>query len=141
MYHFRENLLHFTFTVTGDSGYPLEPYLLTPFGHPATEAEARCNRSHRKPRVVIEHTFGILKSRFRCLSKSGGELQYTPSKCAKISVACMFLHNVCIKRRIPFDYVHDDDVDDDDLTEPGANAEVNASGIARRRQVVNTYFV
>lgn len=50
--------------------------------------------------MVVEHTFGVLKSRFRCLHKSGGALQYTPSKCAKITLACMLLHNRCIRRNI-----------------------------------------
>ncbi|XP_064103412.1 putative nuclease HARBI1 [Macrobrachium nipponense] len=73
----------------GDSGYPLEPFLLTPYPHPTTRGQERYNRSHKKTRTIIEQTFGVLKSRFRCLHNSGGSLQYEPKKCAKIAVACM----------------------------------------------------
>ena len=54
-----------------------------------------------KTRVVVEQLFGILKSRFRCLHKSGGALQYAPEKVAKIAAACMLLHNRCRLRNIP----------------------------------------
>ncbi|CAL4091778.1 unnamed protein product [Meganyctiphanes norvegica] len=85
----------------GDSGYTQEPFLMTPVNNPNTAAERRYNRSHRRSRVIVEQTFGILKSRFRCLHKSGGSLQYNPDKSAHIVVACLILHNMCIKRRIP----------------------------------------
>ncbi|XP_018007920.1 putative nuclease HARBI1 [Hyalella azteca] len=84
----------------GDSGYPLEPSLMTPFANPASPAEEEFNRCHTRTRTIIEQTFGVLKSRFRCLHKSGGNLQYDPLKCAKITAACLLLHNRCIKRRI-----------------------------------------
>ncbi|KAK3893761.1 hypothetical protein Pcinc_002463 [Petrolisthes cinctipes] len=85
----------------GDSGYPLERYLLTPFANPMTRGEERFNRSHTRTRVLIEQTFGLLKSRFRCLHQSGGSLQYEPRKCGKIITACILLHNRCVRRRIP----------------------------------------
>ncbi|KAK3873455.1 hypothetical protein Pcinc_021532 [Petrolisthes cinctipes] len=86
---------------TGDSGYPLERYLLTPFANPMTRGEESFNRSHTRTRVLIEQTFGLLKSRFRCLHQSGGSLQYEPRKCGKIITACILLHNRCVRRRIP----------------------------------------
>jgi len=85
----------------GDSGYPLEPFLMTPFAHPATNEQERFNRSHKRTRVLVEQCFGVLKNRFRCLHISGGELQYKPVKCAKIVIACFLLHNYCINRNIP----------------------------------------
>ncbi|XP_064120441.1 putative nuclease HARBI1 [Macrobrachium nipponense] len=85
----------------GDSGYPLEPFLLTPYPHPTTWGQERYNRSHKKTRTIMEQTFGVLKSRFRCLHNSGGSLQYKPKKCAKIAAACMLLHNRCVQQRIP----------------------------------------
>ncbi|XP_069192090.1 putative nuclease HARBI1, partial [Procambarus clarkii] len=93
----------------GDSGYPLQHNLLTPFTNPENPPEELYNRSHARTRVVIEKTFGVLKSRFRCLHRSGGSLQYEPDKCAKISVACMLLHNYCIEQRIPLEEIIDDD--------------------------------
>ncbi|XP_042889388.1 putative nuclease HARBI1 [Penaeus japonicus] len=85
----------------GDNGYPCEPYIMTPVINPSTPAEGRYNRTHTRTRVIIEQTFGILKSRFRCLHQSGGTLQYSPAKCSKIISACLLLHNYCVKRRIP----------------------------------------
>ncbi|ROT83096.1 putative nuclease HARBI1, partial [Penaeus vannamei] len=93
-----------------DSGYPLETCLMTPLAETRTAAEVRYNSSHARTRAVIEQTFGVLKSRFRCLHKSGGALQYTPEKCAKIVACCMLLHNICVKRGIPFqDILENDD--------------------------------
>ncbi|XP_067636002.1 putative nuclease HARBI1 isoform X2 [Eurosta solidaginis] len=51
----------------GDSGYPLEPWLLTPT--PSSDNEERYNKVHVKTRNPVERAYGVLKSRFRCLSK------------------------------------------------------------------------
>ncbi|XP_063600699.1 putative nuclease HARBI1 [Penaeus indicus] len=84
-----------------DSGYPLEPYLLTPLSNPRTPGETRYNRSNTRTRGIIEQTCGILKSRFKCLHHSGRTLQCDPVKCSKIAITCLLLHNYCVKRRIP----------------------------------------
>lgn len=49
----------------GDSGYPLKPWLMTPFNNPSHDSETRYNASHGKTRNIIERAFGVLKSRFR----------------------------------------------------------------------------
>jgi len=84
----------------GDSGYPLEPWLLTPLASPSTRAEVAYNSAHMKTRNVIERCFGILKSRFRCLDKSGGTLLYSAEKTCKIVMAAAVLHNFCINNNI-----------------------------------------
>ncbi|KAG0710936.1 putative nuclease HARBI1 [Chionoecetes opilio] len=89
------------YLLLGDTGYALESFLMTPVTHPTTVPEERYNRGHCRTRVTVEQTFGILKSRFRCLHKSGGALQYTPLKCCKIIASCLLLHNRCVRRRIP----------------------------------------
>ncbi|KAK0140061.1 putative nuclease HARBI1 [Merluccius polli] len=58
----------------GDSGYPLTSWLLTPFPNPQNQAQ----QTYRAQ--VVERSIGLLKSRWRCLDKSGGVLQYTPEK-------------------------------------------------------------
>ena len=86
----------YTYLSAGDSGYPGTTYLLTPIANPQTPAEVEYNRCHTGTRVIVERAFGLLKSRFRCLHKSAGALQYEPRKCSKIAMACMWLHNICL---------------------------------------------
>lgn len=83
----------------GDSGYPLEPWLLTPIGTPSSANEERYNTVHVKARNPIERAYGVLKSRFRCLSKER-VLRYTHRNAAFIIYTCAIFHNVLIKRGI-----------------------------------------
>lgn len=48
-----------------DSGYALQPFLMTPKSAPQTEAEITYNKAHSRTRIVVEKAFGVLKSRFR----------------------------------------------------------------------------
>ncbi|KYB26859.1 Putative nuclease HARBI1-like Protein [Tribolium castaneum] len=86
---------HKRFFLLGDSGYPLRPWLLTPFlnvnpGSP----EERFNSRHNSVRSLIERCNGVLKMRFRCLFKHRA-LHYAPLKATKIVNACVVLHNIC----------------------------------------------
>nr|XP_034339477.1 putative nuclease HARBI1 [Crassostrea gigas] len=49
----------------GDSGYPLRPWLMTPFLTPQAGQQDKYNASHIKTRNCVERAFGVLKSRFR----------------------------------------------------------------------------
>ncbi|KAM7307618.1 hypothetical protein ISCGN_011254 [Ixodes scapularis] len=71
----------------GDAGYSVQPWLMTPIRTPKDQPEEDYNEALTKTRKVIERTFGILKTRFRCLDKSGGVLQYQPKICCRIIVA------------------------------------------------------
>eukprot|EP00079_Xenopus_tropicalis_P038991 XP_017952762.1 PREDICTED: ectonucleotide pyrophosphatase/phosphodiesterase family member 7-like [Xenopus tropicalis] len=55
--------------VGGDAGYPCSRWLITPIPRPRTRAECAFNEAHVRARSVIEGTFGVLKSHFRCLNK------------------------------------------------------------------------
>ncbi|KAK3889942.1 hypothetical protein Pcinc_006095 [Petrolisthes cinctipes] len=123
----------------GDSGYPLKPFLLTPFLNPGTRGEERYNRSYKQTRVIVEQTFGILKSRFRCLHSSGGSLQYHPRKCAKIAAACMLLHNRCVRHRIPVpELLEDREELEDRIDEPQG---AHGNHVKRvRAEIVENYF-
>lgn len=112
--------------------------MMTPFPAPANPEQEAYNTSHTRTRVKIEQAFGILKSRFRCLHKSGGNLQYSPVKCAKITVACMVLHNRCVKRRIPLpeDFLDEEYIEAIPLREQrGRNV-----GAEKRNNIVLQHF-
>ncbi|KAJ8972416.1 hypothetical protein NQ317_011061 [Molorchus minor] len=49
----------------GDSGYPQQPWLMTPILHPiAGTLEEQYNNSHAPARNCIERCFGVLKGDF-----------------------------------------------------------------------------
>lgn len=83
-------------TISGDSGYPCEPWLITPY-RDAVEGslQAQFNRKHTKARNIVERTIGVLKSRFRCLL-GARKLHYRPQKAVQIVNACCAIHNICI---------------------------------------------
>ncbi|XP_040282897.1 putative nuclease HARBI1 [Bufo bufo] len=80
----------------GGSGYACRPWLMTPVPEPLTPAELSYNEAHASTRAIIDKTFKMLKSHFKCLDKSGGGLQYDPTKVSDIIVACCILHNISI---------------------------------------------
>ncbi|XP_018370949.1 PREDICTED: putative nuclease HARBI1 [Trachymyrmex cornetzi] len=86
---------------TGDSGYPLEPWLLTPFSEtqPGTQEEY-FNECHSNVRSRVERCIGVLKKRFRCLLRYR-TLEYMPEKAGEIINACAVLHNMCIRANLP----------------------------------------
>ena len=56
-------LIHF---FAGDNGFPLEPWLLTPYPTPDSGTpEEAYNRQFIKARNIVERCFGVFKSRFR----------------------------------------------------------------------------
>lgn len=119
----------------GDSGYPLREYLMTPIMQPTTPAQHKYNKAHATGRVVIERAFGVLKSRFRCLHKSGGCLPFQPSKCVQVVSACVRLHNLCQDRNIPVtSLVTEGDSDDDTQIQPNTG-----SGHNRRQSIVQLF--
>ena len=121
----------------GDSGYPLKSHLLTPLAVTTNDNHRRYNNAHRRTRVLIENTFGIWKSRFRCLDKSGGKLLFTPSKCCKIIVSAAVLHNIAIRNNLPqphFDNVLDDN-DNIVFQDP-----IDVNGKRTRTALINSAF-
>lgn len=101
----------------GDSGYPLEPWLMTPINSPhLTMPEARYNRAHKSVRNVIERLNGVLKGRFRCLLKDR-VLHYSPPVASRIINSCAVLHNMCLDARDLNEEYYNDDVGDFEVPE------------------------
>ena len=79
----------------GDSAYPANDWLVTPFIGELTPQQQRFNQSHTKTRSVVERTYGILKNRFQCLKQGLRLLKM--DDCAKVIRALIVLHNMCIE--------------------------------------------
>ncbi|XP_070382636.1 putative nuclease HARBI1 [Dermacentor albipictus] len=112
----------------GDSGYPLEPWLMTPVpGHPSLQTpEGAYNHAHSSMRTAVERCIGVLKSRFRCLQRYR-TLHYSPKRSATIIAACAALHNLCLEEGEPFDgsCSSDDNSDSEDSEEEDDTAAQN----------------
>uniref|UniRef100_A0A673AUM4 Putative nuclease HARBI1 n=1 Tax=Sphaeramia orbicularis TaxID=375764 RepID=A0A673AUM4_9TELE len=123
--------------LVGDSAYPLHPFLLTPVLNPTTAAENRYNEAHIRTRNVVERTFGILKSRFRCLDRTGGALLYRPEKVAQIVVTCCMLHNIAKLHGLEHDAMPEDNVG------PSLRMEqqLNAAGTQTRTSLIQSHFL
>ena len=66
----------------GDSGYPTERWLMTPFKTPRTPAHWHYNRKLSSVRVKVEQSFGIVKRQ--------------PQKVIPVIMAVFVLHNIGI---------------------------------------------
>ncbi|XP_050309680.1 putative nuclease HARBI1 [Anthonomus grandis grandis] len=125
----------------GDSGYPLQPWLMTPFHNPAINTpEGRFNDIHARARNCIERCNGVLKSRFRCLLRER-VLRYSPEKVGKIVNACSILHNICIAANLELDenIVNEEEINNERF-QNDAQDNIFRQGEATRRRIVNNYF-
>lgn len=90
------------FWLLGDSGYPLEPWLMTPLQEEHSTSEQNYNKHHGRTRSIIEQCNGVLKNRWRCLLKHR-VLHYHPEIASNIIASCVILHNMCIKHKLHLD--------------------------------------
>lgn len=116
----------------GDSAYPLLPHLLTPYkdnGH-LTGPQKFFNRRLSSCRVTIEHTFGILKQRFRQLYHV--KLKGHERICHFIR-ACCVLHNICSQdgEILPLD-----EIIIDEQPEPDNQMAVPAAAAVHLRNII-----
>ena len=119
----------------GDSAYGLKTNLMTPIPSPTTPGQRRYNRAFVKVRKTIECSFGIWKSRWRSMDKTGGFLSYSPEKCCKIIMATMVLHNICINHGL------DTDIDTlDEQIHETHTPHSSGNGVLMRQEIVSTFF-
>lgn len=83
----------------GDSGYPLEKWLITPFKNQSTEQQRQFNHIHAQGRNAIERCNGVLKGTFRCLLGER-KLRYQPPKVIKIVNVCCALYNMLLENNL-----------------------------------------
>ncbi|XP_038063186.1 putative nuclease HARBI1 [Patiria miniata] len=124
-----------TGVLLGDTGYALRPWLMTPILNPATNAERRYNRSHRKSRVVIEQTFGQLKRKFPCLALG---MRMAPQRACVIIRACCVLFNLSKEFGQP-DLEDGDDDNADENDELLYESHIH-DGQLHRIMLINRYF-
>ena len=111
---------------------------MTPFRNPQTPGEENYNAAHISTRAVVERTFGQLKSRFRCLDKSGGTLLYSPDFVCQIIGACCILHNFAVRKGLEVELR--DDLSPQPDNPPLPEGTPSAEGSAIRRCLVERLF-
>ncbi|XP_058987718.1 putative nuclease HARBI1 isoform X1 [Musca domestica] len=92
----------------GDSAYPCSRYLVTPYrdnGH-LTAPKKLFNKKLSSGRVKIEHTFGMVKQRFRQLYYC--KLRGVKKLCHFIR-ACCVLHNLANENDFDFDEISEEE--------------------------------
>lgn len=130
------------FWLLGDSGFPQQPWLMTPLRTTSDRAMEKYNIAHKSTRCIVERCIGILKSRFRCLS-SHRILNFDPVKSGKVINSCVVLHNILMKANVPFE------IDDTDQSGAGNNSvgssfdeidNILREGQRVRENIIETHF-
>lgn len=90
--------------ILGDAGYPLKPYLITPYkisgASQNNQSKIKFNKIHSKTRWTVERLFGVLKNVFRCILAER-QLHYKPEKACKVVNVCCALHNLRVRFNVP----------------------------------------
>ena len=105
---------------------------------PHPPGEEGYNEAHARTRGVVERTFGLLKSRFRCLDKSRGTLLYSPNFVYQIIGACCMLHNFAMRKGLEIE-LRDDLTPEPDIP-PLTEVPPSSEGAAVRRRLAEGIF-
>ncbi len=83
----------------GDEAYPCDNTVITPIRRDRIQSERQLafNKAHKSGRVLIEHTFGMLKKRFPALlyEMRSRKLENVQA----LSTAAVIVHNIAINHR------------------------------------------
>lgn len=120
----------------GDSGYPLQPWLMTPVSNPRTNVEKHYNLIHSKTRNKVERCIGVLKNRFRCLLHEQ-KLRYSHLKSANIIYSCVVLHNFMNMRNFTDDDANSPDIDNNSDNHTQYTAQQNTPILQQAKVVRN----
>ncbi|KAJ8911942.1 hypothetical protein NQ315_016286 [Exocentrus adspersus] len=89
-----ENGRYTRFLLIGDSGYAVQPYLLTPLQTTNTEPERLYNEALVRSRNVVERQYGVWKRRFPILSRG---IQVDVNTAMTIIIVTAVLHNIAVE--------------------------------------------
>lgn len=122
--------------ILGDSGYPCRSWLMTPVSVPRERNEEAYNKAHKRTRVLIECSFGMLKKRFRILHD---EMRVPTQKCPKLILAAMILHNIAVDMQMPPFSENEEEENDDEISDEAFDQSTQ-NGRAIRTFVINSFF-
>ena len=93
--------------LSGDGACPANTCLVKPFPNNLnlSQEQRKFNRFLSSARVAVEHAFGILKARWRCLLSC---LDHNIENLLDVIISCCVLHNICQAKGDS--YIDNDDV-------------------------------
>lgn len=130
-------LFYNTYYLLGDSAYPNRSWLISPYKNYGNLSvrKKKWNFYYSQTRVVIEHSFGLLKGRWRrLLYLNVTNVERAPY----IILACCVLHNFClINSDILIEIIEKNQFDNTDQVGISQNVNINDSGDAKREELLN----
>lgn len=98
-----------------------------------TRRQRRYNTHHSRTRIVVEHTFGLLKCRWRILHRINVN---SVEKTVKIIAACCILHNFCFMNLDLWEEYEEIEHDNDEALNAG---DVLVEALNKRNQIADLF--
>ncbi|XP_057681077.1 uncharacterized protein LOC130909040 [Corythoichthys intestinalis] len=123
--------------IIGDAAYPLKSWLMKPFADTGalTKEEQTFNVKTSRARVVVEHAFGRLKGRWRCLQKRN---DCSLERIKSMVLTCCVLHNLCESHNEMWREEWSEPLPPDSLVQPPAT---DAEGVAVRSALMRHFVL